>query len=305
MGNIGTGIRVVGSSNPHKLLLALATPYAAVEAEYGNIEVEGSKDEWTLNHHVREGRKCPCLYDNFVFQEGAEPEEIGISHFDLDTLGGVTALWRIKPEGRSFWELAAYVDTNGPHQIKRAPNYTKQDHIWLASFWAWSRDNRLMLPRDGSVLDCTEFFEKAHDEIARILEGKEDTRGIHFLLAEEALAKDSFVAAGITTMGRDLEPKKVVLRSSDAFANALYYDENGDPAEVVVGYNTKFKSITLSVATPSIGINAKDVMQSVFGPKAGGHPGIAGTPRDEEFRLEDARQLFDFLCKEDRRLKAK
>jgi hypothetical protein len=49
--------------------------------------------------------------------------------------------------------------------------------------------------------------------------------------------------------------------------------------EAVIAFNTKSGSITLSFAEETDPRNACELMQAVFGPEAGGHKGIAGSPR--------------------------
>ena len=290
--------QIIISSNPDNLQTAITSheTYATVEAEYGSREVLGSSDLLTLNHHVRTERPCPCSLSNDRFDTVREEIEIiGISHMDLDTLGGIVALLGIKPESRhpGFWEMAEWVDTKGPHRIRECPAYNAATHVLLASFWAWSQDNRLFPPRDGSVADCTEYVQKTTEELKVILlgnDGTEITRGQDFLEKEESLKAESFVRDGLSESGMH-----VVLRESDGFVNHLYYDENGNPVDVVVGYNSKFKSVTVSRADDNVSIVARDFVQELWGELAGGHPGIAGSPRGQEMSLEDAKTAFKVL----------
>jgi hypothetical protein len=257
---------------------------AVVEAEYGGHEVVGSSDALTLNHHVRPGRRCPCLYDTEDF--GDTPDVCLISHFDLDTLGGVMALRGDKPWDDAFWALAAFVDVEGPHKVEFALDYRRQDHERLAAFWSWSRDHRLFAPRDGSIEDVTEFFIYAGRELGAILRGERDDDGRDFLEAEKELRSTSFLAdshGGPVT----------VLRQSDVFVNHLYYDEVGRPADVVVAHNTSHHSVTVSCSDGQVDCRA--LVQRLWGEKAGGHAGIAGSPRDREMTLDDAIELFEVI----------
>ena len=90
-------IVVLHSTNP--ALLAAEKPHLTVEAEYGATVVEGSV--YTAAHHqpagskyagdhvVAGGRPSPCVDKGIplFFQE--IPWFVGISHVDLDTIGGV------------------------------------------------------------------------------------------------------------------------------------------------------------------------------------------------------------------------
>ncbi len=290
-------IAILLSSSPDSLRTALAgcQQFAVVEAEYGAVEVEGSSDLLTLNHHVRPGRPCPCSLPNEQFDTIREEIEIiGISHMDLDTLGGIAALLGVKPESPEpgFWEMAEWVDTKGPHRIRECSAYNAASHILLASFWAWSQDNRLFPPRDGSVTDVSDFVSGAIEELRAILGGDAERleRGRAFLAAEEALKNTSFVREGVSESGL-----RVVLRQSDGFVNHLYYDVDGNPVDCVVGYSTKFKAVTVSRADDSVALVARQFVQELWGELAGGHPGIAGSPRGEELEFEEAEGAFEAL----------
>ncbi len=289
--------KVYISNNPEALAETLQAHkvYAVVEAEYGGKEVLGSSDLLTLNHHVRSERPCPCSLSNADFAEVREQvEAIGLSHFDLDTLGGVAALLGVKPENEKFWAMAAWVDVKGPHRIRECPQYDPDVHVLLGSFWAWSQKNRLFPPRDGSVAECTEFIQGALEELKLILSGDNERleRGKQFLQQEEQLKRESFVRDGVSASGL-----KIVLRKGAQFVNHLYYMEDGSPADVVVGYSLKFKSVTVSRATDDVPIVAKDVVQELWGELAGGHAGIAGSPRGQELELEEAVKAFEHLLK--------
>lgn len=328
-----TRIQFLISSSADSLRTALVgyEHYATVEAEYGSLEVEGSSDLLSLNHHVRPERACPCSLSNERFDGVREEiEAVGLSHFDLDTLGGCMALLGVKPDAPAFWACAEWVDTRGPHRVRECSQYSEDTHVLLASFWAWSQANRLFPPRDGSVSDVTEFVSGAIEELSAILAGDDERleRGRQFLAAEDALKGESFVRDGVSESGL-----RVVLRQSDGFVNHLYYSVDDSPADVVVGYSTKFKSVTVSRATDDVSVVAREFVQSVFtdcqilvageeSPRpeiyadraaveraaaeagieeysiqflAGGHPGIAGSPRGKELDFAEAERAFAAL----------
>jgi len=263
------------SSNPVHLAFALkGKPSATVEAEYGDIYVPGSII--TMAHHEpRAGQPAPCSYKNGV---GKGVEVVGLSHVDLDTLGGCMALLGDKPEVPGFWELAEFVDLNGPHKIAKFG--ASQDNIYrLNAFWAWSNKNRVMANRDGSVSDVTDQVWEGVKIISLILSGDTDliTDGVIYAEAEKKLNKNSFVEAG----------GGVVVRVSDKFVSHLYVDSNGVVNEAAVVFNTTNGAITVSFADKPTGTNACEIVQSLWGVKAGGHAGIAGSPRDQRMNLND------------------
>ncbi len=281
-------MRIVITNHPEDLRAELikTAVYAVVEAEYGSVEVMGSSDALTLNHHVRSDRRCPCLIDN---TDPLNLDIIGISHFDLDTLGGVLALMGEKPPAPAFWELSAWVDTHGPHRARECPGYTAEAHRQMAAFWAWSEGHRLFVHRDGGLHEVSHFFEAAREELVQILAGEREGAAEEFLSKEAALRVDSYVEEVELPNGQ-----RVVLRSAESFVNHLYYRRDGSPADFVVGFSKKFKSVTVSRASDGP-FNCKDFVQNIWGMEAGGHPGIAGSPRGKEMTLDDARRAASLM----------
>ena len=268
---------------------------ATVEAEYGNRVVAGSWD--TLAHHAEgwQDKPCPCLHR----ETRPTPERliIGVSHFDLDTLGGVLSLLGLRrgvtykeaPTANSFWNMAAFLDMNGPHRICMIDRFL---HPRFHAFWAWSEEHRLIAPRDKSILDATSFFQDAEEVIAEILDGDESRLAAGQEWAsnkkEEELEQKSF--RFVFTFGG---LSGIVRQSAGKFVNSLYAHDCR-MYDAIIGHNTKTGAITLSFERPGIR-NAKEVMQSIFGPEAGGHEGIAGTPRGVEFSLTDAMKIIQEL----------
>lgn len=278
---------IVGSSDPYVLDAALSNhhgPTATVEAEYGDAVVSGS---WiTLAHHgSRSHNLCPCL------EENREPPPyllIGVSHFDLDTLGGILALCGIKPHAPDFWRVAARIDTEGPHKLPlMGASQTTVDQ--LNAFWAWSDSNRLSLPRatdkePATLVDMSHYvFNLAYRNLVNILDCDPYLieEGRRWAAASASLYADSLV--------KKYGGGRVLLRSSDRFVNHLY----GPEADAVVAFNTKNGAISLSFSdhTSLGGLTAAALMREFFGPLAGGHPGIAGTPRGEAHTLEEAAEI--------------
>lgn len=270
-----SNIKFIISNNPDNLAAALeGSRSATVEAEYGDVVVEGSV--LTMAHHgPRAGQPAPCSYANGC---APEAEVVGLSHFDLDTLGGCAAILGVKPENAAFWVAAEFVDLNGPHKLGEI-DITPETSRALYAFWAWSQGYRVFPPRDGSVSDVTDQVLSAIEAIERILADDEEllAAGDEFRAKEDDLNKSSL-----------LEVRgSVIVRSADGFTNHLYTTPDGTVAQAVVALNTKFKSVTVSFADTPEGISACEIVQSVWGELAGGHAGIAGSPRGEEMTADD------------------
>ena len=272
-------MKILLASAPASLVAALAAfnVTATVEAEYGSVTVKGSA--LTFAHHGQNaGNPCPCSYPNDV-AIGLTIEAIGVSHVDLDTLGGVLAIQGRKPEAAAFWLLAEQVDVNGSHKLSTF-GASADDVAKLHAFWAWSESNRLYAPRDGSVTDATAWIDAAAEAITAILAGDET-----LLAAGEAhrLAGEKLNAASFRKVFGN-----VIYRVSDAFTNHLYADPTGKPHAAVVTYSPKSGSITLSYADATARDNACKLLQEQFGALAGGHKGIAGSPRGKRMGSRNA-----------------
>ena len=98
--------------------------------------------------------------------------------------------------------------------------------------------------------------------------------------AEASLNTDSFVCvAGLSRL--------VAIREWDSFTNHLYRIPDGRMADAVVARNTTMGSITVSLADPIEGVSCRAIVQGLWGPEAGGHTGIAGSPRGREMSDRD------------------
>jgi len=253
---------------------------ATVEAEYGDIVVEGS--ETTLTDHQGEDTPKPCEREN---EEFGDIDAIGVSHVDLDTLGGIMTLLGVKPEDSDFWELASFVDANGVHRI---PEFDPDEKTLekLHAFQAYSDENPIYAPRDGSAKDVSDEVAEYVEVLKSILDGDEELlqSGRDFAGSKEALNESSFVE----------RRGPVVVRVADEFTNHLYRTPEGELAQAVVSLRTDFHSCTVSLAEPeNTDVSACDIVQEVWDDEAGGHDGIAGGPRDAFMGLDDLRDLRD------------
>lgn len=279
-------MRVIISAVPAALTAALANLVSAtVEAEYGSVTVQGSA--LTFAHHgANAGNPCPCSYSNTV-AEGLGIEVIGVSHADLDTLGGVLAIQGCKPEAKSFWDLAEFVDLNGAHKL-RFSGASEEDLAKLHAWWAWNESNKLFAPRDGKVADATDYFAKAGEVITRIIAGD----------AELLAAGEQFKQKGEALNAASFKRKvgDVIFRVSDNFTNHLYETPSGELVKAVVAYNKKFRSVTVSFADTDSKTDACKFVQANWGKLAGGHKGIAGSPRGRKMTQEHAEKAAKSLA---------
>lgn len=282
---------------PTKELAQAVIADLTVECEYGSTVLEGSL--YTAAHHqesgpyagrhiVPGGKPSPCNDPDIPnMREGSI---ILVSHLDLDTIGGVlrgiatwfNLLFAYHPK---FWELAEFVDVNGPHRMDENHRYAP----YIRACWAWIKENRPP-PAWGKITNVTSFIKEAEVMLEKLLEDHSSElleMGEEFRRAENALNKDSLVEIFCVPNG-----EFIAMRKSDGFVNHLYktYGEESKEdliCEAVVAFNTKFNSITVSFESSALGINAKDFVQSLWGPDAGGHPNIAGSPRGKQMTESD------------------
>jgi hypothetical protein len=262
-------------ANPQNLAAALKGRLSAsVEAEYGDEVVTGSA--LTMAHHgPRAGQRAPCSYPNGC---GQGVEVAGLSHFDLDTLGGCMAILGVKPEVAGFWELAEFVDLHGPHKLG-VSGASPENLRRLYAFWAWSRNFRVFPPRDGSVAEVTEKVLEGTRIVERVCADDQEllVTGDAYRAAEEELNRSSFVE-GV---------EGVLVRVSGQFVNHLYVSPDGETCAAVVAYTTTNGAVTVSFADPPKGKTAREIVQGLWGSLAGGHVGIAGSPRERRMGLDD------------------
>jgi hypothetical protein len=279
--------KVLISSNPEKLAeaLKLFDKTATVEAEYGDVLVSGTA--LTLAHHgTRSANPAPCLFLN---EGGVEVDAIGISHFDLDSLGGLASILRHpcsyeQPANRKFWQAAGFVDVNGSHRAEDFPGWQEVAPL-MNAFWAWSEKNRLFPVRDGSVTDVTTKINEALEMVSRILNGDPE-----LLAAGEAWQAE---AANDEKRCFISDEDHVRVFAGDTFCNCFYRRPNGTVAKGIVTYNTITGSITVSFEDGGKAVSARQIVQNLWGKEAGGHDGIAGSPRNRRMTFYDFRNAVN------------
>lgn len=268
--------RFILSTSPEQLAAAIqGMRSVTVEAEYGEKCVDGSIA--TLAHHgPRKDNPCPCLLDNSSIKE--ELDVVAGSHFDLDYLGGALAVVGLKPEAPGFWNLAAFVDVNGPHKLAQS-GAAPADIRRLYAFWAWSANNRVWAPKEGTVIDVTEKVMEGRAVLERILADDPEllSLGDKFQEDEEELNRLTFIELR----------HGVVVRVANGFANHLYVTPGGEVGKACVTLRLDVNGITISLADPIDGVNCAFIAEALFGPKAGGHATIAGSPRGEVMTAVD------------------
>ena len=287
-------------------------PAFTVEAEYGSTVVRGSLG--TLAHHEAARAAsldsgCPCLLAPGDALWGAaalalDRPVIGVSHWDWDTAGGVLGLLGVKPVHglwSTVWQAVAHVDEQGPHRAEAFVAYPAVRPL-VEAMRAHAEAHRIPAPGGAAVVDVTEAVARDRSFLAALdlewgragqpegnpvpaaVERPLLAAGARFAAEQEGLAAASFVAGFCG--GR------LLLRAGDRFVNHLYRHD-GRVAQAIVGFNTATGAITLSFERPDAlgSLSAAALMCRTFGDRAGGHRGIAGSPRGEVRSLVEAEAL--------------
>ena len=243
-------------------------PEASVEAEYGDKVIEG--DRITLAHHTAAYAHCPAPCNDAKAQRlKNEDAQIVCSHVDLDTLGGCLALMGHKPEDEAFWQAAEYIDCHGLHHMYK---FTEDIQKKLNAWYAWAQ---VEIPRSyEDVANITDEIKRAEVILGQILNGDEALiqQGVHWHREVTDRVEQKLIYE---------DSKLRIFRTEDrTFCAAQYYSPKYQTvAEATLTYNTAQGSITLAFEDGGRRHSARDIVQELWGELAGGHSGIAGSPR--------------------------
>lgn len=262
-------------------------PFATVEAEYGDICVEGSWE--TLAHHTRQYRDfpAPCVRRDIKPMAGGI---ILISHLDLDTIGGIMLL-----EGRSnmedsFWESEALIDTQG---VLAEQQLTEEDRFLMRAYWSWETnlpDQVHLSNQTNHLLDVTDCVELRINFIEMMLKESKtpfETKVLNQWYEQFQSHLDSF----LKTCVFDSDQLRVFI--SEENPHYLSHLRDNQLIETCITLNQHKGTLTLSDISGTI--DCKEVMQTLFGPNAGGQFRVAGSPRDEIMDTSHLKKLMGYL----------
>ncbi len=259
-------------------------PTATVEAEYGEKVIEGK--QVTLAHHAPQYAHCPAPCCSVV-QQLQEDAVIVISHIDLDTVGGCLALMGKKPDNKEFWEGAGFIDCNGTHHIYELEESVQEQ---LNAYYAWNAENRL--ERFTEIRDVTEQVLQHGKVVRKIVEGDENLlgNGRQWVRAEGEKTERCLIFEN--------ERLRVFEIPDNTFCAAAYYSPKYQKtALATVSYNLVKKSITIAFEDGGKVHSAREIVRELWGEEAGGHRGIAGSPRNQEMTEEDFKKAQEKMKK--------
>lgn len=263
-------------------------PLATIEAEYGNVVIEGVKA--TYAHHVAGWETAPSLQpNNSAITAGDLMDNdnyILVSHIDLDVICGVLSILNAYDVKDSVKEAINYVDTHGQHKIGFIKD--SEGRAFVEAYIGIVSKHRAPF----GVEDVTDYCKM----VGNLLMGNKEKHTDFVKLGKEVL-ENKEVEANKAML---LENNGVVLYDApeNVFGLSSAYICREEEFEYTVVYSNKFKTITIAAADgKDQGINLVEFMQGYFGPEAGGHYGIAGSPRGVEYTLADAMNVFEAFTK--------
>ena len=258
---------------------------ATVEAEYGDECLEGTMA--TLAHHgPRSNNPAPCnTPDVPVLPPFAT---VVVSHIDLDTLGGIYALQGRKPEDDRFWEAAEKIDVEGAHHIHEL-DQDIQDK--LNAYYAYNDGQPRQ--RYTEAIDVTKQIDDTYKIVNAIIDINDPEHDKLIAAGKEwAQTREKEVEDQLVYENKDVR----VFDTNGIFCAASYFSPNQNTiCPATVTYNEKFKSITLAFEDGGKQLNAREIVQELWGPEAGGREGIAGSPRNVEMTKDDLAKLVNEL----------
>lgn len=262
-------------------------PDITIEAEYGTECVEGKL--LTLAHHGdRSNNPAPCDTDIEPFDGG----KIVVSHLDIDTIGGIMAVTGDKFDDPEFWKGAAYIDVQGPHHMYELSNEVQDK---LNAIYAWNAEQ----PRGERITEPTSVIDKVKDNYHFFEKVLDKNHPEHGEVIEKGRSYESTLIKAIEDRCVFENEYLRAFKTDGLFCASSYYSEQ--QKEVIlctVTYNEKFKSITVAFADGGRENggehSAKEIVQHLWGPEAGGRDGIGGSPRDREMTENDFKDAINY-----------
>lgn len=250
-------------------------PDATVEAEYGDVCVEGT--QVTLAHHgSRSANPAPCNTE----VEPLEGGTILVSHLDLDTIGGIMALTGDKMEDKEFWEAAEFIDVNGSHHIHEFPQEIQDQ---LNAVYAWNASQARV--RYTEATDVTQQVVDNYTMLSAVLD---EAHPQHNSMIQKGKDWERDVTQAVQDKLVKETSNMRIFRTDGVFCSGSYYSPEQDKVlQATVVFNEKYKSITVAFEDGGKNISARDIVQKLWGPEAGGRDGIAGSPRGREMTEDD------------------
>lgn len=193
----------------------------------------------------------------------------------------------MKKEDPEFWKAAEYLDLNGVHHLHEVPERVQEQYL---AYSAWGEQHRG--ERITEVTDVTDAVMERVELTGKVIDRDPE------LIANGKRWNEEIEQAIEACLVYEDENVRVFNSESGVFCNAAYYSPNLKKViPATVSRNGKFKSVTMALADggkkfQNLGLKtSRELVQELWGMEAGGHPGIAGSPRGKEMTEEDLKDL--------------
>ncbi|MGN0240969.1 MAG: hypothetical protein ACI4CS_04705 [Candidatus Weimeria sp.] len=203
-------------------------------------------------------------------------------------IGGVLALEGKQPADKEFWKAAEFIDKNGPQHLEEVPEEQKD------KLNAYNYMNKKMEKEEGRVdlskiEDITELVHERGKALSLIL-GKDSPEKTAVIEEGRKWAKDISTAIESCLVSENEHMR--VFSTNGPSCSAAYYSPNQKKViPAIVSFNQRFNSISISFPDDSLGLSAEKIAQEMWGPGAGGHPLIAGSPRGRVMTAEEFKEV--------------
>lgn len=284
-------------------------PFITIECEFGDKYIKG--DYMTIVHHGEFSKNLSsaisvhhnlahATYDYMDSQDlPIEGKSIMVNALDLDTM---LAIYVIECSAKE----EPYMGENyPPYAFLRAVDRADRFGVHKLKEWSTKKEERVLQGEDTELKDKEKAYKMvlAYHTWANEIKLKFEPdfmvqmqKGLDFIesmikddsIIEEYYNKETSRKQEVESMLFTESEKGRLFNTTGIFCGADYEGKS-----FIVAFNQKFKAVTLSFEDGGKQHNAVTIMQELFGSEAGGHAGIAGTPRGKEFTFGDAKVVFD------------
>jgi len=211
--------------------------------------------------------------------------DILISHIDLDTIGGCLALYGRKPDDDEFWQGAAYIDTRGPHRMNDLPQKT-QEILYAYKAYDIAQGRKEF----GELEDVKSIIFQHGVIIKSIISGDPALIEAGKALAREAAAYAQRVESFLVMENEYLR----AFKTGGDYCNAAYYSPNMKKyIPAIVTWSREWNNILISFEDAGDKNDASVIARKLWGDLAGGHAGIAGSPRGWKLSEDQMQAEFE------------
>ena len=190
-----------------------------------------------------------------------------------------------KKQDPKFWSVAEYIDLNGLHNLFQVEEEARKKYTAYQAYQANHKNSRVT-----EVTEVTDIVLEHLEIIDRVIDGDKT-------LIQEGIEWDEETKKKIEEcLVFENDNVRVFNSPHGVFCSAAYYSQKQDKViPCTVTRDGKLKCIIIAMSDGGKKISAKELVQELWGNEAGGHLGIAGSPRGQEMTEKDLQQLAELV----------